>query len=163
MGEPNPIYWHISSYMGEPNPIYWHISSYSFILSTYFFIERHISFIFLYIFHIFLHIFDIFLHQIFFTFLAYSFLFWHIPSYFRLLSLYFSHIPSFTTSWNSRTWCHEGGGRTRKSWNYPLGPDLEIFLSPRTFFWMVISPNVTSSGERGCTRKSWYYLAGHKT
>ena len=135
--------------MGVPNPIYWHISSYSFIFSTYSVI-----------------------------FVSYSYIFWHIPSYFPHIPSFFdiflhniSHIPSdflqisfiFTTSRNSRIWCHQGWWRcTCKFWNYPLGPDLEIFLNPSDIFSNVTSSGVLEGGG-GCTRKSWYYLAGHKT
>ena len=109
----------------------------------------------------FFHIFDILLHILHIIIPSY---FLHIPSYFLHIPTYFDiflHIyfikefPNVTSSRKGRV----VGGCTRKYWNYTLGPDLEIFLSPSDIF-----SNVTSSGGwRGCTRKSWYYLAGHKT
>ena len=146
--------------MGVPNPIYIDIFLHIFDIIL------HISHIFSHIFDIFLHIFDICLHifhknsfifsSYFFLFLAYSFLFWHIPSYFwhnifYILFLYISFI--FVTSRNSRIDVIKGRrGCARYSGNYRLG-GLGIFS------------NVTSSGGGGggCNRKSWYYIAGHKT
>jgi len=60
----------------------------------------------------------------------------HIPSY-------FSHTPSYLLH-RGFPECDviRGGGSTRESWNYPLGPGLEIF--PPDIF-----PNVTSGGPRG--------------
>ena len=80
-------------------------------------------------------------------------IYWHISSYSFIFSIY-SFIFStysfiflaysfiFTTSRNSRMWGQQGGegglhgrGCTRNSWDYSLGPDLEIFpKSPGHFF-----------------------------
>ena len=144
--------------MGVANPIYRHISSYSFIFSTDFFVFFTCSFIFLHISSYFLHTLNI-LSTYIFIFPSYSFIF--STYFFIFLHIFhtFLHISFISTrSRNSRIWRHQGEG-TRKSWNYPIGPGLEIFPSPLDIFWMWRH----QGGWRGCTRKSLYYLTGHKT
>ena len=79
-----------------------------------------------------------------FIFSTYSYIFslhfFIFPTSFFMFFTYYSFIFPisfiFTKSRNSRMWGQQGGrGSSRKSWNYPLGPDLKIFLkSPGHFF-----------------------------
>ena len=107
---------------------------------TYFFILLHTFDIFLHIFLMFLHISP---YSVLFS--SYSFIL-HI---FFHISFIFLHLPNVT--WSG------GGGCTRESWNYPVGPPPDIFSNGHFPECDVIK------GWGRCTRKSWYYLAGHKT